>query len=80
MFKKRYRCYKDKIQQGAMALVMEDIIKQMDDTVLMELSLLEVKLSCFNNNKSNMSRSKGMGRSMGYLQYICIYRRATGMG
>ena len=50
-----------------MPRVMEDIIKHMDGSALKGVFYLEVMLRCSNDNKSNMSKSNDMGRSMGPL-------------
>ena len=47
---------KDKIQEGAITRMMEDIITHTDDSDVKELSHLKVILKCLHYNKSNMSK------------------------
>lgn len=57
-YSKYVSAVKDKIQEGAITHMVEDIIKHMDDSNLSELSEIKVKLRCFNDKESNMSKSK----------------------
>ena len=47
---------KDKIQEGAITHMIEDIIAHTDDSYVKELSQLEITLRCLHNKKSNMSK------------------------
>ena len=52
---------KDKIQEGAITHMIEDIIAHTDDSYVKELSQLKVTLRCLHSKKSNMSKQKKRG-------------------